>query len=238
MTTNTNAEGSPGEHRPEPSPNPNLAFSIDGDGPPVVFTHGWLNSSTVWTKTIAELDGSVRSLAWDLRGHGESDPVKPGHYGRSVCLQDLDQMIDKVGAPAVLVGHSLGGYLSLAYAIEHPDRVSALVLVASGPGFRNPDSLRAWNESVAQIAERQDPPIPDGMEEISMHVDSMVIDRLGEITAPTVVVVGERDKRFLASADVFNRYLSVVQTSIVPDAGHMVHISEPGAVAAAVNLVA
>jgi len=234
--SNSNSAGGPGcDHSPDANTKPNLAYNVTGQGQPVVFTHGWLNSATVWSKVITELDGSVRSVSWDLRGHGESQAAPPGQYGRAESLGDMDQMVDKVGAPALLVGHSLGGYLSLAYAIENPERVSGLVLVAAGPGFRNPDSLRAWNESVAEMAARRDPPIPQGMEEISMHVDSMVLDRLGEIVVPTAVVVGERDKRFLASAEVFGRYLTVTQTDIVAGAGHMVHVSEPGAVAAAIR---
>jgi pimeloyl-ACP methyl ester carboxylesterase len=75
------------------------------------------------------------------------------------------------------------------------------------------------------------------MEEITLHIDSMVIDRLSEITVPAVVVVGERDKRFRASADVFARYLDVRDQIVVPDAGHMVHVKHPSVVADAVRLV-
>ena len=70
-----------------------------------------------------------------------------------------------------------------------------------------------------------------------MHVDAMVMDRLSEIAVPAAVVVGERDKRFLASADVFDRYLDVRLRAIVPDAGHMVHAKAPAAVADALGHV-
>jgi pimeloyl-ACP methyl ester carboxylesterase len=145
-------------------------------------------------------------------------------------------MLDVVGRPAILVGHSLGGYLSLAQAILSPDDVAALVLVAAGPGFRNPDSREQWNESVRKLAAKSD--IPEGMEEISMHTDSMVMDRMSEITVPVFTVIGERDKRFLASADVFDKNLDVKRRDQVADAGHMVHVKQPGPVADAVRAAA
>jgi pimeloyl-ACP methyl ester carboxylesterase len=159
-----------------------LHYEIGGGGTPVVFTSGWLNTADVWAGAVQELGGGVRSVTWDLRGHGGSEPAPPGQYGRRYALADLDRMVEVAGAPAVLVGHSLGGYLSLAYAIEQPARVSALVLVAAGPGFRSVENREQWNESVRVTASTKE--IPAGMEEITMHVDSMVIDRLGEITVP------------------------------------------------------
>ncbi len=211
-----------------------LHYDIAGDGFPVVFTTGWRNVGEVWGSAVDSLDGAARSLTWDLRGHGRSEVAPPGHYGRDYALDDLGRMIDVAGRPAVLVGHSLGGYLSLAEAILSPERVAGLVLVAAGPGFRSRDSLEQWNDSVVAMAAKADD-VPEGMEEISMHVDSLVIDRLAEIDVPAIVVVGERDKRFLASADVFAKHLDVRERIVVPDAGHMVHAKHGDVVADAVR---
>ena len=104
-----------------------------------------------------------------------------------------------------------------------------------GPGFRNPDSREQWNDSVRATAADRD--IPEGMEVISMHVDAMVMDRLGEVAAPACVVVGARDKRFLASADVFEKYLDVKERHIIDDMGHMVHVKAPTDVAGALRSV-
>lgn len=215
---------------------PHLNVVDEGDGPAMLFVHGWLNDATVWAGVMADLAIDHRCLALDLRGHGASDETGPGTYGRDLVLDDLRRVLDDrdIGS-AVLVGHSLGGYLALALAIEDPDRVDGLGLVAAGPGFRNPESLDQWNESVrAMAAERV---LPEGMEAISMHVDSMVLDRLGEITVPACVIVGERDRRFLSSADVFDRHLDVRHRAIVPSAGHMVHAKSPDAVASALRTV-
>ncbi len=215
---------------------PELHIELVGDGVPVVFTHGWLNTGDVWSGVVDELGGAVRSAAWDMRGHGRSAAARPGDYTRAHALADLGRVLDAVGRPAILVGHSLGGYLSLAQAILSPDDVAALVLVGAGPGFRNVDSREQWNDMVRDMAAKAD--IPEGMEEISMHTDAMVMDRMSEIQAPVYTVVGARDRRFLASADVFDKNLNVQKRDEVPDAGHMVHVKAPAAVAEAVRVMA
>ena len=193
-----------------------------GTGPRVVCITGWANSRDVWSGLSENLCKDHQVTTWDLRGHGESGAPPPGNYDRKEALKDISAVLDEVGRPCILVGHSLGGYLSLAYALEKPDEVSALVLVASGPGFRKAEAREEWNESVRQAAMKLD--LAEGAEELSMHVDSYVIDHLDEIKAPTFLVLGERDKRFAASAAVFERYLDVKGTLIVPDTGHMVHV--------------
>jgi len=193
-----------------------------GNGPSLVFTHGWANDRSVWTPIADALADDHAVTTWDLRGHGESETPPPGRYSRQHALGDLSAVLGGAGRPAVLIGHSLGGYLSLAYALEHPDEVSALVLVASGPGFRRVEARNEWNEAVIASTKQLD--LPPGVEELSMNVDSMVIDRLTEITVPVLILLGERDKRFAAAAGLFQRDLDVRDTVVIPDQGHMVHV--------------
>ncbi len=204
-----------------------------GTGPHVVCITGWANSRDVWSGLSENLCKDHQVTTWDLRGHGDSGAPPPGNYGREEALKDISAVLDEAGRPCVLVGHSLGGYLSLAYALENPDEVAALVLVAAGPGFRKAEAREEWNESVRQAAKNLD--LAQGAEELSMHVDSYVIDHLDDIRAPTFLVLGERDKRFAASAAVFEKYLDVKGTLIVPDAGHMVHVKACDEVAQAVR---
>ncbi len=210
-----------------------LAITDTGAGETLVFTHGWLDHHHVWDGVIEALGPDRRCLAWDLRGHGESEIAPPGQYTREHALGDLERVVEQAGPPVVLVGHSLGGYLSLAYALVHADQVRGLALVAAGPGFRNPATREQWNANVDEAAGRAR--VAPGSEEISKHVDSWVLDSLGDITVPVAVVVGERDKRFQASAAVFEKYLDVRANVTVPDAGHTVHRKHPAAVAAAIE---
>lgn len=200
----------------------------------MLFVHGFMNEAAIWSGVLDELEDDFRCVAVDLPGHGRHAGAGPGSYGRDLVLDDLRRVLDdREIEEAILVGHSLGGYLSLALAIEDPSRVLGLGLVGAGPGFRNPKSREQWNESVESIAAKSD--LPEGMEVISMHVDSMVMDRLEEITAPAAVIVGERDKRFMASADVFDKYLNVTSRTIVEGAGHMVHLKAASATADALR---
>lgn len=202
----------------------------------MVFVHGWLNSASVWNGVVDELQSTFRCISVDLAGHGRSAPTGAGTYGRDAVLDDLRRVLEAVAADgAIFVGHSLGGYLSLALAIESPHLVDGLGLVASGPGFRNPTAREQWNDSVIETAAGRD--LPDGIAEMSMHVDAMVIDRLSEIDVPVAVVVGERDTRFLASADVFEKYLDVRECAVLVDGGHMVHAKAPVEVAAVLRRV-
>ena len=214
----------------------NLHITDSGRGSadaPLVFIHGWADDATAWDGTIAALGDQVRTLTYDLRGHGQSDVPPPGHYTRDESMADLQRVIDQAGAPVVLVGHSYGGYLSLAHAIAKPEQVRALVLIAAGPGFRKDEAREQWNASVDISAKKLG--VPAGSEELSKHIDAWVIDSLGEIKAPALVMVGEHDKRFQASASVFEKYLDVRASIVVPDAGHGVHKKHGERVAAAIR---
>ena len=206
------------------------------DGPtghPVVATTGWANDRRVWSPMVDDLAANHAVTTWDLRGHGDSETPAPGEYTRAHALGDLTAVLDHAGRPAVLMGHSLGGYLSLAHAVNHPDEVAGLVLVATGPGFRKAEAREQWNASVRASMEKLD--LPAGADELSMHTDAHVIDHLADIEVPVLVLLGEHDARFAASASLFERDLNVRETVIVPDMGHMVHVKAPTECAAAVR---
>lgn len=198
----------------------------------MVFTPGWADTRVAWEGVVSELP-NTRCITWDLRGHGESDIPAPGNYTREHALADLERVCALAGGPVILAGHSLGGYLSLAHTLNHPDAVQALILVAAGPGFRKEESRMAWNESVDVSAKKLG--VPEGSEEISKHVDAWVIDNLGSIEVPVLAIVGEHDKRFQASVSVFEKYMDVRSSVVVPDAGHSVHRKHGAPVAAAIK---
>ena len=215
--------------------NDNFFLDIDdsGFGSTIVFTHGWTDNSNAWDGVITNLDDQARCIAWSIRGHGESFAPPPGQYTRDHTLSDLKAVTDMSERKVILAGHSLGGYLSLAHCVLYPEDVEALILVGAGPGFRKKESINQWNSSVIESAKKLD--IPEGSEATALHTDAWVIDSLSEIKVPTLVVVGEHDKRFRVSMSVFEKYLNVKSSVVVEDAGHSVHRKKPLEVANAIK---
>ena len=210
-----------------------LDVEDSGEGPAVIFTHGWADNRNAWDGVINYLGPKVRSVSWSIRGHGKSEAPPPGQYTRDHTLGDLKTIIPDTTDKVVLAGHSLGGYLSLAYCLKYPEEVRGLILVAAGPGFRKKETREQWNLSVTEGAKKMD--IPEGSEGAALHVDSWVIDSLSEIKVPTLVIVGEYDKRFAASMAVFEKYLNVKTSLVVEDAGHSVHSKKPEVVGEAIQ---
>ena len=210
-----------------------LDIHDSGFGSTIVFTHGWTDNRNAWDGVITNLDDQARCIAWSIRGHGESFAPPPGQYTRDHTLSDLKAVTDMSKRKVILAGHSLGGYLSLAHCLLYPEDVEALILVGAGPGFRKKESINQWNSSVIESAKKLD--LPEGSEATALHTDAWVLDALSEIKVPTLVVVGEHDKRFRVSMSVFEKYLNVKSSVVVEDAGHSVHRKKPLEVANAIK---
>jgi pimeloyl-ACP methyl ester carboxylesterase len=206
-----------------------LDIHDSGVGSTIIFTHGWTDNRNAWDGVISNLDNEARCIAWSIRGHGNSFAPPPGQYTRNHTLSDLKKVVEKSEGNVILAGHSLGGYLSLAHCLLHPDDVAALILVGAGPGFRKQESIDQWNSSVIESAQKLD--LPEGSEATALHTDAWVIDSLNQITVPTLVIVGEHDKRFRVSMSVFEKYLNVKSSIVIEDAGHSVHRKKPSEVA-------
>src|SRR4051794_36562147 len=109
-----------------------------GNGPQVVLTHGYGATSATWSELLPVLVNAWTTVSWDLRAHGGSGASDDGRYDQAAALADLTAVVDE--RPSVLIGHSFGGYLSLVLAITRPDLVRGLVLIATGPGYRNDEA--------------------------------------------------------------------------------------------------
>jgi pimeloyl-ACP methyl ester carboxylesterase len=125
-----------------------LAVEAHGEGPPVLFSCGYATTRENFRPQVAPLvDAGYRVLLWDYRGHGESDaPDDPDAYSMDKVLDDMADVLDGLapGRAAVLAGFSFGGLASLHFALRHPERVRALALLDTGPGFKNPEAQQRW----------------------------------------------------------------------------------------------
>ena len=158
-------------------------------------------------------------------------------------------------------GHSLGGYTALRFYQKYPQRVAALVLHGAGPGYRNQEGSQAWTDQLARLADWQekntdgDGPHPakalrvgaPALGELAQHyvrgvanVERGVMAHPAFVDAttihvPAIVIVGERDKNYLASADYFAAKLPDGRKLVVPDAGHPAVLDRPDIVHPAVR---
>lgn len=106
-------------------------YEVYGRGKPVILLHGWLGSWGLWQETMGYLGNYYRTYALDFWGFGES-----GKKRDTYLVQDfvslVDQFMEQLGiARAPLVGHSMGGTVSLSVAIQHPERVQKVVVIGS-----------------------------------------------------------------------------------------------------------
>jgi pimeloyl-ACP methyl ester carboxylesterase len=107
-----------------------------GSGLPVVFLHGGSAHARWWDFVVPHLGGGLRAYALDLRGHGDSDWAADGAYQIADYAADIAQLTSAFGLerPA-LVGHSLGSFIALRYAIENSRSLAALVMVDGRASF-------------------------------------------------------------------------------------------------------
>jgi pimeloyl-ACP methyl ester carboxylesterase len=235
-----------------------IYYEVHGDGPPLLLTHGYSSTSAMWHGQVAALSKHYQLVLWDMRGHGQSDyPDDPGAYSEKQTVADMAALLDEVGAERAIVGGlSLGGYMSLAFYRAHPERVRALLIIDTGPGFKKNDAREAWNKRAQETADRFD---RDGLAVLRTlsrerasashrdatglahaargmlpQFDTRVIESLPDIKVPALVVVGADDAPFLAAADYMAAKIPGAGKVVIPSAGHAVNIDQPQAFADAV----
>jgi pimeloyl-ACP methyl ester carboxylesterase len=233
----------------------NIYYDDTGSGFPVVMTHGLGDSADLWAGLAASLADSYRVIGWDMRGHFRSDaPDDLAEYTQDIVVEDLRALCDHLGiVRAVFGGHSLGGYTALRFHEKYPERVAALVLHAAGPGYRNVEGSQGWTDRLEKLAARQESEF--GRDEQRTARELRVgAPQLGEtsrhyvrgvanvergvmahpsfvdataINVPTLVIVGENDKAYLASADYFEQKLPAGKKLVVSGAGHPAVLEQP-----------
>ena len=104
----------------------------EGTGKPILCVHGITANCRCWDVLANALTPGYRILAMDLRGRGGSDKPSKG-YALDYHLRDIKCMLDDLNIDrAVVMGHSLGAFIGLAFAAEYPDRIDRLILIDGG----------------------------------------------------------------------------------------------------------
>ena len=191
----------------------------------LVLIHGAGDSSAVWEKQTAYFSKNHRVLAVDLPGHG-TRIREPGMDRHEKNAEEVCRMMDHDGiSKAVVAGHSMGGAVALTMALDHPQRLQGLVLVATGARMKmRPDFLEQARQTAEQygaevpssthiipIEQMVHPAIPadvvlwlknriGGASAQATYADFQannnfdVMNRLGEIRVPTLIIGGSDDR--------------------------------------------
>ena len=103
--------------------NARLYYEDDGDGPAILMTHGFVASTGMWDGQVTAFRDAYRLVRWDMRGHGRTEcPDDPSAYGQDITVADMVAILDHLEIDqAIIVGHSLGGFMSLRFNVMHPD---------------------------------------------------------------------------------------------------------------------
>lgn len=111
------------------------------DAPAIILLHGSSADLHTWEPWALALKGEYRVIRYDQIGHGLTGPALDGDYQLASFVDDVDQVADALGLESfILGGNSMGGWVSMGYALEHPQRLSGLMLVdASGSPVRRPE---------------------------------------------------------------------------------------------------
>ena len=233
-----------------------MAYTLRGNGPPVVLLHGWACNRRFWQSQAEALSADHLVLAPDFRGHGESD-VPAGGYTLERLAEDAHEIMSAMNmAPAAVVGHSMGGMVAQRLAVSHPQDLSALVLVATAaadpdgrlisgriasetletgyhaafrryfPGWFPSDGDPALTEWVRSQMLRTPERVALGLVEDYKNFDFR--DDLPGIRVPTLVVAASSDASTApARSEEIARLIPGARLAVIERAGHFVQLERP-----------
>lgn len=223
----------------------------------VVFVHGWQGDRTVWDDVIAELGDGVRAIALDLPGSGNAADAA-GPYNLERFARHVREVIESQDlAPAIVVGHSMGAKVAVQLAIDAPQAVRQLILVAPVPltmaGFseRGQAYLRATAGDAVKVREWLRKTVsqnyePETLERLCnvagkarpeamvesldswMHTD--LSEQARAINVPVLVIASENDQPDNAKAKVAD-VVSGASFALLPRAAHYAIVENPRDVA-------
>ena len=227
-----------------------IYYEDHGHGPAILMSHGYSATCRMWDAQIAAFAPRHRIIVWDMRGHGETgDPEDPAAYSEALTVADMAALLRHCRIErAVIAGLSLGGYMSLAFHLAHPEMVRALMLFDTGPGFKKDEARAKWNETAHQRAanlEAKGLAALNSSDEVKLtrHRDASglaraargmlaqendrVIQSLDKVSVPTLVLVGANDINFLAATDYMAAKIKGATKAVIPDAGHAANLHQP-----------
>lgn len=236
-------------------PELKMYYEREGSGEPVVLIHGLGDGHEGWDHQVSALaKANFEAFAIDLRGHGQSEKTDANHSLERFA-EDITYFMDTVEvSKAHIVGHSMGGHIAQLLALNFPEKIQSLTLIGTvcelKPRFRDKLQVRLapilpFKSMIKQFAKRvfwkpQKEWVDDYLARVIMcgKKDFLgsakaifrfrVCDRLGEITVPTLVMVGEHDRiEPVAESEKLHRLIDGSTLTIIKDSGHGALVEQP-----------
>jgi 3-oxoadipate enol-lactonase len=232
-----------------------LYYEMQGEGEPIIFSHGWMCDCSIWNSQIEFFSKKYyKEIAYDQRGHGKSDKPQTD-YSIETLSNDLYSLAQELNLEKVtLVGHSMGGMTALTFALNHPNKVSKLVLVGTSARMTLSGYIQLWimlhifsyesfvrgmidfqyyqpSEQVKKKELERTMKTPkfaayECFTEFMRNYD--IRDRVYKIEVPTLIIVGEKDKATpVEMSQYLNREIKGSKLQIIPDSRHMVMVDKP-----------
>jgi pimeloyl-ACP methyl ester carboxylesterase len=128
-----------------------MAYTDQGQGPALLFVHGFPLSRGTWSRQVQAFSATHRVIAPDLRGLGETEATD-GPTAMTRFAEDVHALVQHLGlGPVTLAGHSMGGYIALAFAKAYPQALAGLVLVGTKAGADTPEAATARRALAARV---------------------------------------------------------------------------------------
>jgi len=140
-----------------------IAYTRKGSGKPLVLVHGYPLDHTIWDEVLPLLENEFDIILPDLRGFGQSDVVE-SQYKIADMAADIAALLDQLGIEdAIIAGHSMGGYVSLAFVSAHPKHVAGLGLIASQASADPPERKQGRYDAAEEIMKTGVQPVAESM---------------------------------------------------------------------------
>ena len=186
-----------------------LAYTRIGTGKPLVLVHGYPLDHSIWDEVASVLKKDFDIILPDLRGFGGSDIVE-SQYKISDMAADIAGLLDKLGIEkAVIAGHSMGGYISLAFARAYPARVAGLGLIASQVLADAPEGKSGRYKAADEIMASGVEPVAESMsakltpdEQVQVYVQELIARQRPAGLAGALKAMAERDD----SSSILSRF--------------------------------
>ena len=161
-----------------PFKNGNIHISDKGTGQPIVLIHGYMETSEVWKSFADRVSQNFRTICIDLPGHGLSDLCHEVNI-MELMAESVITVLDSLNiSKALLVGHSMGGYVALTALKLFPERLSGITLFNSHPFADSPEVIEKRNKNIALVeAGKKDSIIPSFVQNLYAKIIPEAVDR-------------------------------------------------------------